>query len=258
MFANRQTSKQTEDAVFLKTFVRSWRLTNQNGATLAEMEDNLHRFALTLHASDGRISAADATALRFPYNTCVEAEALLNKIVGTDLSQAPQLDRLERSYQCTHLLDMSGLAARHALRGENASLRYDATIELDPQTGPVRATLQRNNAEVLRWDMAGTMIKGPEQFAGLDILTTLPKFAYAQLQGDEQEAVNVLKRATHIGRNAMYIAQMAQAQESGAMANAPPTCHSLRQGLRARVMPDFVRDYSETAALLQPITVATA
>jgi hypothetical protein len=215
------------------------------------MEDNLHHFTMTYRQQEGRVVEAQAQAHRHPYTTCPEAgPALAQALVSQPVAVLDSLRREVRNHQCTHLLDMSRLAARHAGRGEGAHLRYEATIEAGRDEGPIRATLVRDGTQVLCWTFVNHRIDGPAPYTGL-VLDGLAKWAYAEQAGDAQEATLVLMRAAHIGHNYTFLDAIYAVRHAGEIPNLPPTCYSNQQGARAEVVHPFHREHHDAQRLLR-------
>ena len=128
------------------------------------LEDDIHRFHLRMDHKDGRITSVAAKAVRHPWTGCVGAAPhLVKSLTGELLSDVAALDATQ---QCTHLFDLAILCAAHA--NDTRPTRFDMRVadRVDERT---TATLEQDGIERLRWQLEGTIISGPEEFAGKDV-----------------------------------------------------------------------------------------
>src|SRR3990167_3132250 len=109
----------------------------------AALEDDFHHFRVELEIRDGRITSIQAEAPRHPYSLCPAAAQALQALQGSAPSrQAHSVHRVvDPSQQCTHLLDLAGLAGAAAARGL-AHRRYDIEVPMRV-AGRTRTTLAR-------------------------------------------------------------------------------------------------------------------
>jgi hypothetical protein len=183
---------------------RRIRLIPAPGRISAGLEDDYHHFEVRLSHADGVITAADAEAVRFPWSTCGGAsELLVRQSVGKRLQAIAALDA---HAHCTHLFELAVLAAAHAR--DTSPTQFDMFVadRVDTRT---YATLSRDGAPLLRWDLTGLSIDAPSDWAGRD-LRKLSVWR-AQLSPEQAEQAGLLRRAVHIsgGRN-LTLDQMPQ------------------------------------------------
>jgi len=164
----------------------------------AALEDDFHHFRVELHARAGVISAIAAQAPRHPYSLCPSAAQPLQRLVGTALTrQAHALGRaVDPREQCTHLLDLAGLAAAAAARGVHER-RYDIEVPLR-QDGRTQARLARDGEPLLCWDVLELTVTGPDPYTGFDLRQGMASWALANLAEEEAEAALVLRRGAAI------------------------------------------------------------
>lgn len=162
------------------------------------LEDDFHHFRVELHAQGGMVSAIDAQAPRHPYSLCPSAAQSLQGLVGTALPRhAHALGKaVDPREQCTHLLDLAGLAAAAAARGV-LQRRYDIEVPLR-QDGRTQARLSRDGVPLLCWDVLDLAVTGPEPYIGFDLRQGMARWALAHLPEDEAEAALVLRRCAAI------------------------------------------------------------
>src|SRR5262249_22097619 len=126
--------------------------------------DDYHRFRIQLSHADGVITGLQTQADRFPWSTCPDAgKFLAEQTVGKPLQYVAGLDPLSH---CTHFFELLVVCAAHALDGEPT--RFDIRVP-DRKDGRTRASLSENGREVLYWEMNGTLIEGPGEWAGRDL-----------------------------------------------------------------------------------------
>lgn len=167
-------------------------------AVRAALEDDFHHFRVELVATADHITAIHAQAPRHPYSLCPVAAQQVQQLVGAGMSShahtmAKFVDPRE---QCTHVLDLAGLAAAQALRG-TGQRRYDISVPLRRE-GRTRASLVRNGTPLLAWDLQDLDITGPAPFTGMSLRVGLARWALATLSPDDAEATLVLRRAAAI------------------------------------------------------------
>jgi hypothetical protein len=220
-----------------------------------DLEDDFHRFGLTLQHNGARVTGVEGDATRFPWSTCPSAIEPLRNVVGAPISTRLTAlgEHVAARSNCTHLFDLAGLAITHAARAMPAPSRtYDITIadRSGPSTWP---ELERDGEVLLRWELKATTIVGPAPYAGVALRAGFLAWAEATLDEEEAEAAIVLRRACDIsfGR-AMDLDVYDTAADLGEIMLG--TCHSFQPGtielgLRNRGQ---TRDFSETPdALLE-------
>lgn len=187
----------------LPLFRRSIRLHAKAGAgdalrVRAALEDDFHHFRVELRSLGGVVSAITAQAPRHPYSLCPSAAQSLQLLVGTALTrQAHALGKaVDPREQCTHLLDLAGLAAAVAARGVRER-RYDIEVPLR-QGGRTQAWLARDGVPLLCWDVLELAVTGPDPYTGFDLRQGMARWALAHLPEDEAEAALVLRRCAAI------------------------------------------------------------
>ena len=149
---------------FSPGFWRRIELHPAQGAIVAGLEDDVHRFLVRLEHRDGIIVGAVAKAERFPWSTCADAAPFLaEQLVGKSWQALAELDAHSH---CTHLFDLAVLCAAHA--DDAGPVRFDMRVA-DRIEGRTNATLFENDVAVVQWQLNGTLIEGPAQWAGLDM-----------------------------------------------------------------------------------------
>lgn len=164
----------------------------------AALEDDFHHFRVELDIRDGRITAIQAESPRHPYSLCPAAAQALQALQGSAPDrQAHAVHRVvDPSQQCTHLLDLAGLACATAARGL-AHRRYDIEVPMRV-AGRTRATLARDGVPMLAWEVLDLGITGPAPYAGVSLRHGMAQWALDHLDEDESEAALVLRRCTVI------------------------------------------------------------
>lgn len=183
----------------------------------AEMEDDPHRYGVTLQHDGSVVRAIEGRALRTPWTLCGGAVEPLQRLVGMALSpDAQQVWRHTNGrLQCTHLFDLAGQAAAHAARGI-ARRQYDAEVPcLDPEAERV-ALLHVDGVETLRWTLRRGHIVAPAAFAGQEVASMMAWAKACFIDRDRLEAVMVLRRAVFVSGNRFHdLDDMARAGDAG-------------------------------------------
>jgi hypothetical protein len=230
---------------------RRVRIETDAGTAHAEMEDDPHRYGVTLRHDGSVITAIEGRALRTPWSACGEAAALLQRLVGMELHPDPQqvYRHTNGRLQCTHLFDLAGLGAAHAARGI-AARTYDAEVPCIDPALPRAAVLRVDGEEALRWTLKRTRIVGPPSFAGQDVATMMAWAKQRFIDRDRLEAVLMLRRAVFVSGNRRHdLDGMARASDTGHTIGA---CHVFSAGVveRALRVPGATRDFTDPRARL--------
>jgi hypothetical protein len=225
---------------------RRLRIETQPGWARVELEDDPHRHGLTLRHDGECVTAIEGRALRTPWSACGEAVGVLDRLLGMPLSPDPQqvYRHTNGREQCTHLLDLAGLAQAHAARGI-AAREYEATVPCLHPDAQRDAVLRMDGREVLRWTLTRNIITAPALFAGQDLGRMMPWAKARFIDRDSLEAVLVLRRAIFVSGNRFYdLDRLLHADATGHVLDA---CYVYRDGVvqRAVRMPGATRDFSE-------------
>ena len=147
-------------------FRRAIIVTLGEGRIDAELEDDFHRFGVTLHHDGATVTQAEGRATRYPWTTCPEAPNALAALVGAPLVADPTFlyRRTDPRAQCTHLFELAVVALSQA-GGAPGERLFEASVS-DPDDGPRRAELCIDGALVAAWDLMGDTITAPPAYAG--------------------------------------------------------------------------------------------
>lgn len=168
------------------------------GEVRAALEDDFHHFRVWLCHHEGQVTAIGGEALRYPYSLCPQACDQLQHLVGMKLDRiAHSVTRqADASHQCTHLLDLAGLAVAAAARGTHQR-RYEINVG-QRIASRTRATLIRDGNEDLTWEVNGTLIEGPSPYCGINLREGMARWALSALNEEAAEAALLLRRCTLI------------------------------------------------------------
>lgn len=173
----------------------------------ADVEDNQHRFGITLRHDGTQVLAVevDARHMRHPWTECNGAVAQLPRLVGMALTPHPlgAYRHTRGAEQCTHMFDLANLAIAHAARGtarrqwdvevvctDFRSERHDRGFRL---LGSRHLKLYRDDALVLEWPMDADNIVGG-QHAGQNVRTMMAWVEQHVTDPEEIEAITVARR----------------------------------------------------------------
>jgi len=182
------------------------RLVSREREVRAAVEDDFHHFRVALRHDGRRVTDVTSDTLRAPYTLCSAAGARLDELRGeeitTDLTKLTR--HVDARSQCTHQFDLACIAVAMAARGEGVR-HYHAIVE-DSTTDHFRATLDRDGARVLEWQMKGDDILSPDPYSGRTINSGFTGFVSQYLEGESAEAALVLRRTVFIasGRGLDY------------------------------------------------------
>lgn len=172
--------------------------TPADGEARAALEDDFHHFRVRVQHRGGRVLRVEGTAVRHPYTTCPSAAGPLSQLIGMPLSAvAVSVTRAADAHeQCTHMLDLAGLAIAAAARS-TVERWYDIAVPRRVE-GRTRARLDRDNARLLEWQVQDATIVGPAPYEGISLRHGMAAWALTTLAQEEAEAALVLRRCTVI------------------------------------------------------------
>lgn len=174
------------------------------GVARAVLEDDFHHFRVEVGHEDGVVGQVGGTALRNPYTTCPGASGQLSSLKNMPLNSVANsvVRATDASVQCTHMLDLAGLAIAAAKRGIQ---RRHYEIEVPRRVGArTSGKLARDGIGVLHWEIDSTVISTPARYAGVNLHEGMARWALTTLDEDEAEAALVLRRCMMISRGREY------------------------------------------------------
>ena len=236
-------------------FRRAILIESRGGEVDAELEDDFHRFGVTLRHDGHRVTRVEARAHRYPWVTCVEAPEALAAIEGVALSRDPTtlFRHADPRAHCTHLFELAALALAQAARGEG-SRRFEAEVT-DPQDGVRVASLRQDGEPVLEWRLSGGLITEPPAYAGRSA-GSFGSRALAEIEPGLAERLLILRRVvqTAVGRT-IDVDAYAAASDMG----RPAECYSLQpaNAPRARRILGSHHDWPDSGALLRSVSGTT-
>lgn len=185
------------------------------GEVRASLEDDFHHFRVRLAHAHGKVQQVEGWAVRHPYSTCPLAAGQLSRLLNAPLNGlAHSIMRVTNpSEQCTHLMELAGLAIAAAARSI-AQRRYDIAVP-GRVAGRTLATIDKDGSRMLAWDLLDTTITGPAPFQGVSLREGMAAWALAQLPEDEAEAALILRRCALIS--------LGRAKNLDAQVHAEPT-----------------------------------
>jgi hypothetical protein len=224
----------------------------------AELEDDFHRFGVTIRHDGARVTAVEGRSIRYPWTSCPLASGALTALEGLALGTHPAglYRHTDARLQCTHQFELAGLAVAHAARSAGER-RYDLLVE-DFAADGRRATLQRDGQPVLEWRVEGDLLVAPPELAGTSVAGLNSRSA-AAMPVEEAEAFLLLRRAIWLSRGRwMDIDDVPTA----AALDRPGSCFSYQPEIAADGLRRLgsERDFSnsDSAPLAEPVVQATS
>jgi hypothetical protein len=221
---------------------RAIRLQAGDGRATGEIEDDFHHFRVTVTYADSRVTGAEGQAVRYPWSQCPMAGAALAGLVGLPVGPDPTAvyRHTDPLGQCTHMLEVAGLAVTQAARGPGER-RYDVVVT-DPVGGQVEAELTCDGAVLARWTLQDGVITAPAERAG-HRPSALRSTVLRELPPQEAETLLILRRALPLaGSRSWDVDRFATAADMG----REPSCYVFRPGVaeHAERRHGSVRDFS--------------
>ena len=221
---------------------RAIRILADAGRAVAEIEDDFHHFIVTVRHADGRVTDAKGQAVRYPWSQCPMAGAALGGLRGLELGAHPTAvyRHVDPLGQCTHMLEMAGLAVAQAARGPGAR-RYDVSVS-DPVGSQIEAELLCDGAPLACWTLQDGVIVEPAERRG-QRPSDFRSRALRELPPQEAEILLILRRA--IGLAASRRWDVDRFPTAAAM-NREPACFVFRPGVAELAARRYgsIRDFS--------------
>lgn len=228
---------------------RCIRIATSGNEAHADMEDDLHRFSVSIEHDGARVTAIAGRPIRVPWSLCPQAVKALDRLIGMPLSSHPQavFRYTDGSQQCTHMFDLAGLAIAHAARGTRLR-QYDVEAPYLEKKGARSLSLRRDGQEILNWTIDGTTLLAPQAFAGRDIkrLSTWAENAYSDADLDDYEAIVILRRSVLISKARLHDWDIfPTAAETG---HGTGACYVFQPGIQDRAlrMVGSAREFTNT------------
>ncbi len=144
-------------------FRRRIHIAASEGMVRAALEDDIHCMEVLLCHDDQQVLDIKPSMHRVPWTTCPGAEAKLQQtFIGMSLAEISE--RVEKRQNCTHLHDLTVLAARHV--SDRDALIYDILVS-DPVDGLRDAEIRRNGISLLSWQENAFVMASPAEICGL-------------------------------------------------------------------------------------------
>jgi len=196
----------------------------------AELEDDFHRFGVTLHHDGAAVTKAEGRAIRYPWTTCPEAPNALAALEGSPLVADPTFlyRHTDPRAQCTHLFELAVVALSQAGREPGERL-FEAAVS-DPDSGPRRAELSIDGALVAAWDLMGDTITAPAALAGRAV-SSLNSQGISALDPETALHMLILRRVALTAHGRRFDVD---AYATAAAMGRSPQCYSLQPGNAVR------------------------
>lgn len=209
----------------LPGFRRRLRVTPSPGQVIAALEDDYHCMAVTLRHDGLTVTGIESAMERVPWTTCPGAPAVLAATFrGVALADVPT--RGEKKANCTHLHDLTVLAAAHA--GETDAILYDI-VTCDPVDGLAIAEIRRDGMALLQIAHRNHLVEAPAAIAGLSILKL--RDWIDSLDGPDREVARLLQWGAILA-NGRLIPMERQSNAS----RVPPNCFTFQPDNAARAL----------------------
>lgn len=172
------------------------------------LEDDYHHLGITLVHDGHTIRDFRTYFQRYPWSTCPQAQDPLSGLIGKPLvSRASDIGKLTNMrLQCTHLFDLAGLLAAHALEGRDHRIFKVTVTAPNAHAGDdyrLRGILEDDGKQVLSWDVEGSVIVEPAAIAGQSTERGFREWTETMALVDAERAL-VLRRALFIAANRRF------------------------------------------------------
>ncbi len=175
---------------------RRIRLEQRENSVFGALEDTNHGFTVTVTHDGERVTAIDAQTRRIPYTSCPGAVEPIKGYIGTNIhASLRELNfHMPPSSNCTHLLDLTIMAIRHAASSQ-AVRQWDIAITDQTDTADAVCTIHRDGEKIFEWQARDLQLTAPAVFAGNPFYLGFGKWATKHFDDlDELEAAFALQK----------------------------------------------------------------
>jgi Protein of unknown function (DUF2889) len=231
---------------------RRIRLENRPQQVVAELEDTTHAFRLTLAHDDGCVTDIVAEPIRYPFDSCPGAVALLQPLIGCSLdTDSSSLRRLlEPGHNCTHLYDLALLALAHSARPSRLRI-YDICVPDELENGTA-IKLVCDGITVHEWQVRSHQVVAPATLAGNPLKQGFYRWASDEFSGESLESALVLQRGYFVAQSRRYD-YMRSGGRPAQDDNMPEgACYTYNAGVVEQAIhtDGMARDFTDTAEKL--------
>lgn len=219
------------------------------GAVYADVEDDAHRFGVTVHHDGGAVTRVEGRAIRTPWTLCSAARAALSGLVGMRLAPTPVAAAryTDQKQQCTHMFDLAAIAISHVARGI-VEREYRVEAPWYEPDAPRAMTLHRDGELLWTWTLVHDRVLAPEPYASIGVRPLLKWCEQNSSDPDLLEAVFVMRRAVLVsGMRTVDLDLTQVASDTGHGIGACFVHHRDRIGL-ARRNRGTTLDFTDNAA----------
>lgn len=213
-----------------------------------ELEDCSHAMRVCLTHDGEVITAVQGDVLRAPVNTCPSAPQALGEFVGKALHSDPGffVKQVDARAQCTHLHDMTSLAAAQALSREVKTC-IDVAVA-DERNGIIDAQILLNGDVVHHWQLRGDRIEHPAALRGRPLYNGFIAWVLAQFEGRERVCALALQRGVMVANARRWDMRAAYGQPADDFGPGKNVCYSYSEPRihSARRSESSVRDFTHT------------
>lgn len=231
-------------------FRRRIRLEGREGAVFAALEDTNHGFCVTVHHDGSQVTAIAPEARRVPFDTCPQAGTRLQTLIGCDIhDDSRSLNLLAgASSNCTHWLDLTILAIRHATAGNTVRV-WDVTVSDETDAADSEAVVYRDGEEILRWQARNFLITQPLELVGKPLYFGFGRWVNGYFDAATTEAAFILQKGYFVAQARRYdLDALAGRPASDSRDSMLGACFTYSADMidRARRSSRSIRDFSDT------------
>lgn len=228
---------------------RRIRLEQGDGCVYGALEDTNHGFTVTVWHDGERVTAIEACTKRVPYTSCPGAVGPIKGYVGTSIhASLRDLNfHMPPSANCTHLLDLTVMAIRHAASA-NPVRQWDVQVTDQTDTRDNICTVQRDGVEIFRWQARDLQLTAPAELAGRPFYLGFGKWASKYFEPEELEAAFILQKGYFVSLARFFdIEKMAGEPALASQEGMGGACYTysppaIEQGVRTAAS---LRDFSD-------------
>lgn len=226
---------------------RRLRIKKTPDLVVADLLDDYHEMACTLHHDGANIVRIKSYLRRAPFSTCPGASAATTELVGLPLSISRKAlyggGRARRN--CTHIFDLLGFAISQARSERWNTMLHFVVPDLSPEGSQV--SVIQDGRTVLQWSTnADETIVEPKEHAGRSLFGGFSQWAETNFSGFELELVLHLQKAIFVSRGRRYLIRR---ESENSIRDEPErlgACFTFSepQFSIAKPNPDYVRDFT--------------
>ncbi len=231
-------------------FRRRIRLENRPGEVFGALEDTNHGFRVTVRHDGQVVTAIEAEPMRVPFTTCPGAVANLQRLVGCPIAGSAKELTMSAgaSSNCTHLMDLTILAIRHAASPQPVR-QWDVSVSDEREDADSVVSVARDGEQVFAWQARHFYISRPEALKGKPLYLGFGRWASDYFDEEALEAAFIMQKGYFVAQARRFdLSAMAGEPAADSGKSMEGACYTYTRGVmeHGERTAETTRDFSDS------------